>query len=81
MTLPGIDASEKRRRLHYGACQDRLPHSLMSEVGEVVLVGVKPSVRLDETGALPVVPDLVTAGRMVGLGAHITYQLLHDKAR
>ena len=48
--------------------------------GEVVRMSAKPSVRLDEVGALPVVLDAVTAGRMLGLGRTSAYRLLRQGA-
>jgi hypothetical protein len=43
-------------------------------------VGVKPSLRLDEVGSLPVALDVVTAGRMLGLGRTTAYRLLRQGA-
>ena len=45
---------------------------------EVALVSTGASIRLDEVGALPVVLDAVTAGRMLGLGRTTTYRLLRQ---
>ncbi|MFJ9555311.1 helix-turn-helix domain-containing protein [Nocardiopsis sp. NPDC101807] len=41
-------------------------------------MGVKPSVRLDEVGSLPVVLDVLTAGRMLGMGRTSAYRLLRQ---
>ncbi|WP_235431952.1 AlpA family transcriptional regulator [Nocardiopsis sp. RV163] len=41
---------------------------------------MKPSLRLDEVGSLPVVLDPVTAGRMLGLGRTTAYRLLREGA-
>ncbi len=48
--------------------------------GEVGRVDVKLSLRLDEVGSLPVALDVVTAGRMLGLGRTTAYRLLREGA-